>query len=108
IFTAICGSKSRLQFSKCVVIETKVGSGKPFFEDGSAGEQRHRCPFCAVRWFQQYFCVALKKSTGDAPGDIFSEGDSAVIERDVNGSPVNRSFTNMVDARLVQTRIAQL
>src|SRR5207302_7659266 len=46
--------------------------------------------------------VSLVKRAGDMPVDRFGESDGAIVERDVQLSAIERSFSNFVNLRLIK------
>lgn len=80
----IGGAQARLKLVRGVVIEAEIGSGKPFGKNCHAGKQAHRFAFYLIGRGEQDFAVALEKSPCDFPQHVASEGNGAILERDVD------------------------
>ena len=101
-------SETRLQFSGGIVIEAKIGSRKPLFENRHAREQTHGFSFYVVGRGEQQLSVALEERSGNPAQHILCEGDGPVFQSDVDRRSAQRRPTDAKYPRRIQPDIAQL
>lgn len=99
------GPERRLQFGESVVVKAKICGHEFFFQDGGPGEEHHGGPLRLAVGDQQDLALALKERSRDVAVYVLREGDRAVVEGDVEGSPLERHFADVIDPRFVEAHI---
>jgi len=82
------GFELALHCSPGVVIETKKGGDKAFFQNCAACKQRHGSALRSIWRGGQNLTITLEKGAGYLPGYVLGEGDDAVVQGDVKVGPV--------------------
>src|ERR1700693_3775659 len=106
--TVVGRPEGGLQFGIGFIIEAEISGDEPFFEDSRTGKHSHRGPLRPVGGHQQHFSVSLEESSGDSSSHVLSESDGAIVKSDVECRPIEGSFPDAVNPRLVQTDATQL
>src|SRR5580698_3619940 len=99
--------KIRLHLDESVIVETNIGVVEAFLQDGCPGLKSHGGAFDLVGRSQQNFTLAFEERSSHATGDILSEANEAVVERNMEGGAVDRKFARAVNPRAVETHTAE-
>ena len=101
-------SQIRTQFVDNIIIEAQVGSRKSLFQDCHPCEQAHRLPLDFIRRRQQNLPVSLEKRSRDPAHHVLGESNRSVLERDLNGRPVQRRAAHLIHPRRIKPHLPQL
>src|ERR1019366_2292594 len=91
-----------------VVVKTKIGRGKVFFQNCHPRKQAHGSALDAIRWRQQHFTLALEERSRDPPHHVLRETNRAVLQRDVNRRSIQRCPPHLIHPRRIQSHLPQL
>src|SRR5206468_5003721 len=91
-----------LQLCENIVVKAKVRIRKRLFQNRTPGKKRQGRALSLIRRHQQHLAVSLVKRAGDMSVDRFGESDGAIVERDVQLSAIERSFSNFINLRFIQ------